>query len=221
MADENASGMTLKQLKLRPGLLLQVQPGGFGANSFEAQFVAALVGKGLMIAPHGTDRALTVGGNYCVRGFTGQYDFSFSSRVLKNFTQPFAYALFHYPETIEARLVRKAMRIKTQLAAILKTAAAGELRVRLLDLSAAGALILSTESPGPLLQMVGLDFYVDSEGERTLMRIPSRIAHSTEGNEGFRTGVMFEGLTRDDKLRLQCYVNSLVDEESEIRLPGD
>src|ERR1035437_8629164 len=108
-----------KALKLRVGLALQAQGVAAGARKEEAQFLAAVDLKGIMLGPYrsGDTIALTSGSEYIIRGFTGQYDFSFNTKVIQTFEKPFIYALLEYPPTVNARLVRCAMRMKTSFPA--------------------------------------------------------------------------------------------------------
>ena len=108
--------MPLKAMGLRPGMALQTKRLVEGAPKNEAQYFSAIEGKGVMLGPLGADSKDTglLAGEVCiVRGFTGQHEFSFLSKVLQTFEQPFIYALIAYPEYVEARLVRQSLRIKT------------------------------------------------------------------------------------------------------------
>jgi hypothetical protein len=70
---------------------------------------------------------MTAGETYLMHGFTGQYDFRFTSTVIQAFDFTFrvpayAYAVLSFPEVIEARKVRNSMRIRTARPARSRTA---------------------------------------------------------------------------------------------------
>lgn len=95
MPDDLNSGelleVSLKELRLRPGLSLEVQGTRKGVPVYEAKFVAAIEGKGVMLTPSGTDSIKTEivpGEEYVIRGFTGQSDFTFTTPALNVFKAP-------------------------------------------------------------------------------------------------------------------------------------
>jgi hypothetical protein len=201
------SEVSLKSLKLRSGMHLQLKPMRDGADGVEAQFLAALPGKGIMTAPHNADYQMKAGEDYSVCGFTGQHDFQFASRVLQTFTDPFAYALLAYPDKVEARSVRKAMRMKALLPARAKPQDhADSFTVILVDLSVSGAMIRSPQSLGNTGDQIDLSFMLDVENSKVQLRIAAQIAHSVEGPDGIRVGLMFKNLEQNDRLALQCFV---------------
>jgi hypothetical protein len=87
--------MPLKALGLRTGMALQIRRLVEGTSKKESQFFGAIEGKGVMVGPLGSDSDQTglEAGEICVvRGFTGQYEFSFVSKVLQAFEKPLVYA---------------------------------------------------------------------------------------------------------------------------------
>jgi hypothetical protein len=200
------SEVSLKSLKLRSGMPLQIRPMQDSAEGVEAQFLAALPGKGIMTAPHNADYRMKAGENCSVCGFTGQYDFQFASRVLQTFTDPFAYALLAYPDKVEARAVRKAMRMKALLPARAKPQGQEDsFTVILVDLSVAGAMIRSPQSLGNTGDQIHLSFMLDVENSKVQLRVVAQIAHSAEGSDGIRIGLMFKNLESNDRLALHCF----------------
>ena len=151
MPDDLNSGelleVSLKTLRLRPGIVLNIQGMREGAPVIGAQFIAAIEGKGVMLTPSGMDGHKTeilIGEAYVIQGFTGQTDFSFTAPVLNVFKAPFVHALFAYPATVKAKEVRKSMRMKTALpATISPRGQENPLKVSIVDLSADGAMISS------------------------------------------------------------------------------
>ncbi len=204
----NTLEVTLKSLKLRPGMLLQIQPMHDGAAWVEAQFLAGLPGKGIMTAPHNINYEMKAGVDFSIRGFTGQHDFEFASRVLQSFTDPFPYALLCYPDKVEARVVRKAMRMKAQLPATAARQGKPALPVHLIDLSVAGAMIQSSQALGTTGDQLDLGFSLVVENNTMNFQLVAQIAHSTEADDGFRLGLMFKNITQNDKLALHYFAAS-------------
>ena len=203
----SAQALSLKSLKLRAGLALQIKRQAAGALKEEAQYLATLGEKGIMVGPPQSDvkNTLEVGHEYVVSGFTGQYDFSFASKVLQTYEQPFVYALFDYPATIDARLVRRAMRIKMALPAKLKSSLQVQpLDVTLIDLSHCGAMAHSPKPLGAFGDVVYLLLSIEFEGSMVDLIIPSTICHSNKAanGEGVNIGLSFKTTSHSDKLML-------------------
>lgn len=212
----NTLEVTLKSLRLRPGMLLQIQPMRGGAAAVEAQFLAALPGKGIMVAPHNIDYEIVASADYGVKGFTGQHDFEFATRVLQTFTDPFPYALLCYPEKVDARVVRQAMRMNAQLPATATPNGKDAVAVKLIDLSVAGALIRSAEPLGTIGDQLGLGFSLLVENNMIDLQLVAQIAHSSEADDGFRVGLMFKNVSRNDTLALHCFALSSAAESAAI-----
>ena len=199
--------ISLKTLKLRPGQALQTQSPEAGALKEEAQFLAGIENKGIMVGPYqsGLKSTLELDAYYFVSGFNGQYDFSFPSQVLQVFEQPFPYALMTYPAFVDARLVRRAMRMKTSHPATISVSwSADVLPVTLLDISHCGALVHSTSALGSVGGEVSLAISVEFEGEAADLVIPSSIRHATKAadGEGANVGLAFKPISKSAKLLL-------------------
>ena len=208
------SDISLKSLKLRPGMSLQVQRSGQDASR-EAQFLAAIDGKGVMVGPHTSAGAtgMKAGEDYLVRGFTGQYDFAFSGRVIQTFEEPFTYALLAYPSAVQARLVRRAMRMKTSVPALATPEGAAAASVTLIDVSVAGAMVKSPAQLGAVGAGVTLAFSVDIDKSRANLGLAASICHSNrcDSGEGYNVGLVFKSATANDKLVLHYLVQSGTD----------
>jgi hypothetical protein len=209
----NVTAMSLRELRLRPGMALQTRRLVEGASKKESQFLAAIEGKGVMVGPVGPDGVSTEleAGEVCVvRGFTGQHEFSFLSKVLQTFETPFAYALLQYPKRVDATLVRQSMRIKTSMPAELAvftqadTGKASSAGVTLIDISMAGAMIRSMAAMAPVGVEVSLAFSVDFEGAAVQLVLAGTVCHSHTplGQEGCLMGLAFRNLKQHDKLVL-------------------
>ena len=211
------STMPLRSLRLRPGMALQTRRIVEGASKKESLFLAAIEGKGVMVGPVGPEGASTEleEGEICiVRGFTGQHEFSFVSKVLRTFETPFAYALLQYPKHADARLVRQSMRIKASRPAVVLIAEGSKpgdplpWDVTLIDISMAGAMIKSVANLAPVGSTVRLAFAVDFEGSTVQLVLSGAICHNNpaSGQDGYFMGLAFRNLTQHDKLVLH-YMN--------------
>jgi hypothetical protein len=209
----NTQTINLKALKLRPGMSLQIQ--GVSANrpKEEAQFLAAIENKGFMLSPHnsGTLSATEIGAECVVSGFTGLHDFSFASRVIQSFENPFVYTLLTYPHAVSARQVRYALRLKiSHPAKVILAGQAAPLDVMLVDISKCGSMVHSSTSLGAVGEIVRLSLSFHIDGEPANLTIPSTICHSNkaQNNNSFNVGLAFKPVSQNDKLLLYYLAQS-------------
>ena len=190
-----------------------------GSIKKDSQFLAAIEGKGVMVGPVGPEggsTGLEVGEVCIVRGFTGQHEFSFLSKVLQTFEKPFAYALLLYPKQVDARQVRQSMRIVTSMPAQLSlvgplTESSEPLHsVTLIDISVAGAMVRASQVLAPVGASVSLVFSVEFEGSPIALTLSGTVCHShaASGEVGYLVGMAFTGLTQHDKLMLHYVTES-------------
>lgn len=225
MADGSSNGelveVSLKTLRLRPGLFLKIQRMHEGAPVHEVQFIAAIEGKGVMLTPSGTGSLKTeivIGEEYLIQGFTGQSDFSFTAPALNVFKAPFAHALFAYPVTAREKKVRKSMRMKTALpAAISPRGQNAPFDVSIIDLSVSGAMILSPRSPGVIGSFFDLAFPIQIDESRSELNVVAKLCHNTPTDtEERKIGLSFENLSQEQTLLLNYVVSKLAGENSFI-----
>lgn len=228
MPDDLNSGelreVSLKTLRLRPGLFLTIQRMREGAPVHEVQFIAAIEGKGVMLTPSGMDSLkteITIGEEYLIQGFTGQTDFSFTALALNVFKAPFAHVLFAYPATAQAKEVRKSMRMKTALPATVSPAGQNNpIGVSIVDLSVAGAMILSPRSLGVIGSLFDLAFPIKFDDVHSNLNIVAKLRHNNLADyEGRKIGLSFENLSREHKLLLNYFVGRITEEDSFIIEP--
>jgi len=214
--------VSFKTLRLRPGMFMQAQSTGKGAPRYDAQFLGIIEGKGVMVVPDGVlslKHGMQAGEEFIIRGFTGQYDFSFASTVIRIFDYsyrdpPLAYALLSYPETVEARQVRGALRVRASLpVTVWSNKGTNPVAATFMDLSVAGALVNSPTPLGVAGDSANLTFSIDFEDEKLELVIPATICRSLKSNseDGFLTGVLFKNISRNDKLALYYFVMSSVE----------
>lgn len=210
---EIVTRLPLKSLGLRTGMALQTRRLVEGASKKESQFFGAIESKGVMVGPLGPEGVKTEleEGEVCVvRGFTGQYEFSFLSKVLQTFEKPFAYALLAYPAQVDARKVRQSMRTKTSWPTRVRLpaspgAAAGETcDVTLLDLSLQGAMVEARSPLGAIGDEITVQMNAQVEHAPALLNMTARICHNNRSGNGqtYCIGMAFRGITQQDKLLL-------------------
>ena len=215
------SQVSLRNLKLRPGMFVQADGVGEESRNYETQYLGVIEGKCLMVVPVGLlglKFGMTAGETYLMHGFTGQYDFRFTSTVIQAFdftfrSPAYAYAVLSFPEAIEARKVRNSMRIRTSLqASATPHGAFAPNSVTLIDLSVDGGLVSSPSTLGATGDLVRLDFSIGNENPVRLLTL-ARVCHSHEGasGEGFLTGVLFENMSAAARVTLKDFVLSNLD----------
>jgi PilZ domain/Flagellar protein YcgR len=210
----DVSQVSFESLKLRPGSSLQIQHSSPGSANGEVQLLAAIKGQNVMVAlkgESGVKTGLEAGKDYLIRGFSGQYDFSFSSHVTQIFKAPFPYAMLAYPGSVEARVVRKAVRAKISLPAVVSSHEKGiPLTVNVADLSIAGAMIDSPAPLGTQGEMVRLAVAVEFEGNQINLVLPAQIRYVNKSDisGGYCTGIEFKDVTQNDKLVLHYVVQA-------------
>ncbi len=211
--DAGVSRMPLKALGLRTGMALQTRRLVEGASKKESQFFGAIESKGVMVGPLGPDGVKTEleEGEICVvRGFTGQYEFSFLSKVLQTFQKPFAYALLAYPAQVDARLVRQSMRTKTSWPTTVWVPAKGDvpangpLDAALVDLSMQGAMIKTQSALSTVGELIELCIEVTFDNTPAQVLLTASICHNNRSanDSSYYIGLAFRNLTQHDKLVL-------------------
>lgn len=218
----NATGvdrLPLKALGLRSGMALQTRRLVEGASKKECQFFGAIESKGVMVGPMGPDgmkTELEVGEVCVVRGFTGQYEFSFLSKVLQTFEKPFAYALLAYPAQVDTRQVRQSLRTKTSwpttamAPATDSTQKTAPLDVSLVDISVSGAMIKAPVAMAAIGSTITLCMAVVFDNSPIELTLSGRVCHCNKGanDSAFYIGLAFTGITQHDKLVLHFVTQS-------------
>jgi hypothetical protein len=153
---------------------------------------------------------------FTIRGFTGLYDFHFTSTVLQSvdftFKEPsYAYAVLTFPEVVEARKVRNSMRIKTSLpGSATPHGSSTPHPVTLVDLSIDGSLVHASSALGATGDLVRLDFSMGVEPDVARLLTLARVCHTNHdtGDEGVLTGLLFENMSAANRLALKNFVLS-------------
>ena len=211
--------MSLKAVGVRPGMALQTRRLVEGTSKKESQFFGAIEGKGVMVGPIGSDSDPTglEEGEVCVvRGFTGQYEFSFLSKVLQTFEKPFIYALLAYPAQVDARLVRQSMRVKRSLPASLRIpdkatpTSIHTVDARLVDISMAGAMVKSAAAVAAIGESITLCITASLDNTPSHLLLHGTVCHNNRasGSDEFFIGLAFKNLTQHDKLVLNYVIQT-------------
>ena len=199
--------LPLKTLGLKAGMALQTRRLVQGATKSESQYYGAIEGKGVMVSALGTDGASTGlhEGEICVvRGFTGQYEFSFLSKVLQTFEKPFVYALLAYPAKVDARKVRQSMRTRVSWPCKVvpdgSSQEAAEDAV-LIDLSPFGAMIRAASSLGAIGSFLSISIHAEIDQAALQLRLRAKICHNNRATEGdgFYVGMAFVEVSDSDR----------------------
>ena len=198
--------LPLRALGLRVGMALQTRRLVEGASKKESQYFGAIEGKGVMVGPLGSDAeqtGLTEGEVCVVRGFTGQYEYSFLSKVLQNFEKPFVYALLAYPPQVDARLVRQSMRTKQSWPTKF-CGTDGDTSVTLVDISTAGAMIKASTALAAIGASIMVSMEVSVDGAPMTLRLQAKVCHNNKATYEpvYFIGMAFQNVSREDKLVL-------------------
>ena len=198
--------MPLRALGLKSGMALQTRRLVEGASKKESQYVGAIEGKGVMVGPlgpEGSDTGLEAGEICVVRGFTGQYEYSFLTKVLQTFEQPFVYALLAYPAQVDAQLVRQSMRTKTSWPTCVQLDD-GEVDVALIDISIAGAMIKAPSTLAAVGSELKLSIDAVADGLPIRLNLVALVCHSnrSKDEDAYFMGLAFKGVGPQEKLAL-------------------
>jgi PilZ domain len=202
----------LRTLGLKSGMALQTRRLVEGASKKESQYVGAIDGKGVMVGPlgpEGTDTGLVEGEICIVSGFTGQYEYSFLTKVLQTFEQPFVYALLAYPTQVDAQLVRQSLRTKTSWPTCV-VLDSGSINVALVDISMAGAMIKSTQIMSHVGDEIHLLIDIFADGTPIRLNLIAVVCHNSMKKDSttYFTGLAFKGLGQQEKLTLHYLTQS-------------
>lgn len=212
---DQAIKMALEALRLYPGAAMYIQSQSDGAHArHKVQFIGSIKGRSVLVTlpfENGKGMWMQAGQTFVVRGFNGIYAYAFSSQVIRARAHPFAYIHFSWPREVDCQLVRKALRVELAMPAKVTLPDSRTVDVRLLDLSAPGAMLDSRAALGAIGDHARIRFSVDFEGDASDLdlAIVIRNIHIKEDGSGFRIGVGFEAVARNDALILHYAINSI------------
>lgn len=215
--DEDHFDIGFEQFRLKPGLELEVHDEATGRLlDCRVQFVLSHAGKGVLIAFQADDPAklpLEAGKRYRVSGFSGKFDFAFSSDALKvDYAQ--STVLLAAPASVAIRFVRKHRRASLALAARVVQRGKSPVQVTVRNLSLGGAAISSVTPLGNRGDSVTLCLEITFDNKKEDLCLVSVIRRISESGDSHmrETGVEFVNASRLDKLLLHYYITTLTDE---------
>ncbi len=218
--ETNSAGhveVSIQELRLRPGTELKILDSKGRMLGHKAQFVAVFAGKSILtsLLVNNTKMIeIRAGDSYLIKGFTGKYDFSFTSSVLQLDSAQFN-ARFSCPDTVAVKFVRSHLRADLELTAtVTAKGMSNPTAIIVKDLSIGGAGLVSSEALGNIGDRINLSLQVEFEKKNVDLTLAAIIKHISESFSGIRTGVEFESTSQNDKLMLYYCVNTLSE-------PGD
>jgi len=189
-----------------------------GRERLNAKVIGHAPGKSLIIsAPliNGKLPLLKESQAFIVRMLQGNNVYGFESAVLKFYSAPFPHLHLRHPKDVECIVVRGSRRVNTELVVSASTQSEPDRihSVSMLNTSATGALLQTTEMLGTLGDELSLSIELDVAGIRKYLRIAAIIRNiSTPEDRGEtaeslnKFGVQFKDLSEDNKLIINAYV---------------
>lgn len=195
-------------LKLRAGTFVKLQSLKKGVPDCEGEFVAAVHGKSILVAQPASamgQKGLQAGDRYLVRGFNGTSEFTFTSEILQVQDVLFSYAHLAYPDAVEVRVVRDALRVKVSIPVVtMPDGALKPISGTLKNLSIEGAMVESMAPMGSESTAISIAFSTIFEERKVDLKIPAviRNVHKHDAGGVFRSGLEFGDIAYHDKLVL-------------------
>ena len=205
---ESNSTVSFPTLKLRSGTWLNLRSLGMGVTNCEVEYVAAIHGKSIIVAHPASamgQKGLQAGDRYLVRGFNGTSEFTFTSEVLQIQDKLFPCAHLAYPDAVEVRVVRDALRVKLSIPVVaMSDGAVKPISGTVKNLSIEGAMVESMVPIGSEGTAISIAFSTIFEERKVDLKIPAviRNVHKHDAGGVFRSGLEFGDIAYHDKLVL-------------------
>ena len=217
--------------KLQVGDTLQLQnaPPSTNADRYAVRVIGYLPDKSVVTTtPTKDGRVLLIreGQRFAVRVLNRDTVVGFNTSVLQSASKPYPHLHLSYPNVVEARVVRNAQRVETEILAQLRNSKmpdeeANYYSATVLDISLTGARLCSqiplAEVDDVLQINIGIKVCDSQELLKMLVDVVSINLCETEnetGTEGeYIYGVAFRSLNRIQKLLLCAYVKGRIAEE--------
>ena len=217
LAQEPSLNVSLEAIKLQPGSTMQIQSAEEGQARHEVKFVGVIRGNSVLVTvPNiGGERMwMKPGLNFVIRGFNGRYAYAFTSKVILAREHPFSYVHFSYPQSVEYKVVRHALRIGVTQPATATASGSPPVTVTMLDLSASGSMVDSPASLGEAGDRVQLAFTVSIDGKEVGLNIAAviRNIYQTDETGQGRIGLSFENVSQNDNLILHYFLETRQEE---------
>ncbi len=217
LAQESSLNVSLDAIKLLPGYTMQIQSVEEGQARHEVKFIGVIRGNSVLVTvPNiGGERMwMKPGLNFVIRGFNGRYAYAFTSKVMLAREHPFPYVHFSYPQSVEYKVVRHALRVSVTQPATVTVSGNPPVAVTVLDLSASGSMIDSPASLGEAGDRVQLAFTVPIEEKEVDLNIAAviRNIYQTDETGQGRIGLSFENVSQNDNLILHYFLETRQEE---------
>lgn len=208
---------TLDEIRLSPGdtIQLQVHPDGEG-ETYTVRAIGQLKPLSVLVtAPvvGGRPVAVEEGQPLLVRSFSGLNVCTFRAVVIESRGTPYPHLHLSYPEAVAVMRIRKSVRARVRIPVILHDKDDGRQLAggRIIDLSAGGAGILSSEGFGEKWGTVNLAFKVKLDDIEESLDIPAVIHHraqdhAEDGRQMWTTAVRFRNLAQPQRLLIMNLV---------------
>ncbi len=203
-------------IHLRPGTLLQIQTQGenVAVERHSVRYVGCIERKSVLVGvPVVDDKVLWVqpGTRYTVRFFSNTTAYAFSTHVLRARTNPAAYMHLAWPRTVQARAVRRASRIQTDLPCTLAPAEGPAVPARLVDLSLHGAMVEAEQAIWSIGDKLTLGFAIQAAYMNAELKLPTCIRNETVDPQ--RYGLEFDSIPDELYLPLRHFIEHRILEE--------
>ncbi|MBI5438837.1 MAG: flagellar brake protein [Nitrosomonadales bacterium] len=214
---ETSSNVSLDAIKLQPGAVMQIQSDEDVQARHEVRFIGAIRGNSVLVTvPNiGGERMwMKPGLNFVIRGFNGRYAYAFTSKVILAREKPFSYVHFSYPQSVEYKVVRHALRVGVTQPATVTIPDSSPVAVTMLDLSASGSMIDSPALLGKAGDRIHLAFTVPIEEKEVNLDIAAVIRNVYQVDDAGRerVGLGFEDVSQNDNLILHYFLESRQEE---------
>ncbi|MFA5081767.1 MAG: flagellar brake protein [Hydrogenophilaceae bacterium] len=202
--------VSFDSIRLKVGDTLQMQAVGTAETThYGVRYMGAVKDASVLFTLPIIDHEgmwMRLNGEYVFRTLTGSHIYAFVARLLKPRAHPYPYAHFSYPESVEARRVRRSPRIKLQLASEAEKADATTVAITFLDLSLHGALVEADGPLGAAGETVRVTLPVHLSEVNRKLTLEADIRNVFEG-ERPRYGLEFHRLDDDDVLLLHFFID--------------
>lgn len=203
-------------LRLKVGDTLHMQVAGASDETqYSVRYLGALRGRSLMTTLPMVDGEpiwMKPGGGYVFRTLSGMHVYAFTTKVLQARSKPYPYAHFAYPETVRARQVRRAARVKLDLPTLVYRPDGSQIAATLQDLSLNGVLLQSREPIGVVGDPLEVEFPIALDEVNKRLKIKATLRNSAglganDGDNPVRAGLEFGRLSDDDLLLLHYFID--------------
>jgi c-di-GMP-binding flagellar brake protein YcgR len=205
--------MSLEDIRLNPGAEIHIQIMEEGLHTrYKVHFIGFIKNNSVLVTlPFDHDQGIWMhaGQSFVLRGFNGIYAYAFSAQVIRARAHPFPYIHFSWPHDVICQLVRKSRRVAVEILAVWLDHRSES--VTILDLSVQGTMLDSALALAGIGEQARIMFtvVVDETVKDLDIAIIVRNIQKKENGNGFRIGVVFLNVTKEQVMTLHYYVNNI------------